>query len=183
MRPEIGRWKYLAVLGLIAAGAAFAAPSSRMPAGVTLLPLAGITNDRDASVSQLKLMVDRRAAVRGIYMETGVPGKLAAAAHVYPLRRIESKHGVVLGQGQGVKAILLRGTIDSRAGEGKLVVSYLSNGLLGTYRNCKLDLKKRAPHDWQLLNAYSGRPIQRIEVRTWMLGISTLTNVCPSATA
>lgn len=180
------RWKLVALLGLIVSMTA-AASTRDVPAGITILPLAGITNDRDPNVSHLNLMVDREAVVRGIYMDTVVPGKSASAgrvepinAHVFWLPSIESAHGVVLGQGQGVKAILLKGTINSRAGRGTLVIKYLTNGLLMTYNECKLALRKQA--GWHLINAYNGQPIKQIEVKTWMLGISTLKNVCPAKT-
>ena len=104
-------------------------------------------------------------------------------ARVYWLPKIESTEGVVLGQGQGVKAILLRGTIDSAAGRGALVVKYLKNGLFMTYHECKLSLRRMDTHDWQLINAYDGKPIKQIEIKTWMLGISTLKNVCPAPIA
>ena len=44
-----------------------------------------------------------------------------------------------------------------------------------------MKLKRVAPYDWQLVNAYDGHPIQLIQVRTWALGISTLANVCPGS--
>lgn len=189
MRLKRKGWTLFALLGMLVSMAA-PAGMRQLPADITMLPLAGITNDRDTSVSHLELMVDSHSTVRGIYMETEVPGKPADApgtgpehAHVYWLRSIESPEGVVLGQGNGVKAILLRGTIDSRAGHGSLVVKYLVNGLLMSYRECKLGLRKRHARDWRLFNAYDGRPITRIEVKTWMLGISTLKNVCPAASA
>lgn len=187
MRFKLKSWKFVALVGLVVSMAA-PAEMRNFPEGVTVLPLAGITNDRDTSVSHLNLLVDGQAAVRGIYMETDVPGKLAGTqsgkpvdAHVYSLQNIESPEGVVLGQGSGVKAILLRGTIDSRAGHGSLVVRYLTNGLLMSYHECKLDLQKMDSSDWRLINAYDGRPVTQIKVKTWMLGISTLKNVCPAA--
>ncbi|HKK13165.1 MAG TPA: hypothetical protein VKA14_00750, partial [Gammaproteobacteria bacterium] len=100
---------------------------------------------------------------------------------VYSLDAIETGDGVVLGQGSGVKAILLRGRIDSRAGQGTLVIKYLTNGLLMTYNECRLGLKKTDSGSWNLINAYTGAPIKRIRIKTWTLGISTLENVCPGS--
>jgi hypothetical protein len=163
-------------------GAAASASTLPLPAGITTVPLAIVTNDRDASVSRLELMVNDAAAVSGIYMETDAsadsdPAK--AKSRVYPLAGIESTDGVVLGQGQGVKAIYLQGTIASAEGRGKLVIRYLANGVFRRFEECRVDLKRVGPRDWQLVNAYDGQPIQQIQVKTWALGISTLGNVCP----
>lgn len=164
---------------------AFASPLP-LPTSVTTVPLAVVTNDRDASVSRLELMVDAASAVSGIYMETDASANAdpaQAKAQLYPLAGIESAEGVVLGQGQGVKAIYLHGTIASTAGTGSLVIRYLANGVFRHWSECRIDLKRVAPRDWQLVNAYDGRPIRQIEVKTWALGISTLGNVCPVAKA
>lgn len=174
-------------IGLAAPADLRALPQGLAAEGLTGVPLAGITNDRDTSVSRLSLMLDGRADVRGIRMETGVPGGPAGAdrdaaveTRLYPLERLAGPEGIVLGQGSGVKAILLRGTIDSRAGQGSLVVRYLTNGLLMTYRECALGLERSPERDWHLVNAYDGRPVTEIEIQTWMLGISDLKNVCPA---
>lgn len=171
-------------LAALLIGSAVTATASTLPAGVTAVPLAVVTNDRDASVSRLELMVDAQATVRGIYLETSANSAstpTAESGQVYPLASIESEDGVVLGQGQGVKAIFLRGSIASRDGQGSLVIRYLTNGIFKHYAECKIGLERLGPHDWQLVNAYDGQPIQQIEVKTWALGISTLENVCPTA--
>ena len=174
------------VLSLSASITAFAGTEA-LPTGMGLVPLAAITNDRDTSVSYLNLMVNKQHAVRGIYVETKVPqaghpdtaGRVVSQS-VYWLKNIESRNGVVLGQGQGVKAILLRGNIDSQVGRGFLVIKYLNNGIFRSYKQCRIALHRVNPHKWGLINAYNDQPIKRIEVKTWMLGISTLTHVCPT---
>ncbi|WHZ18709.1 MAG: hypothetical protein OJF55_000858 [Rhodanobacteraceae bacterium] len=169
------------VLALSAGATAFAAVVP-LPAGITAVPLAVVTNDRDTSVSHLELMLDAQAGVRGIYMETRVnaeSGPESAKAEVYPLAEIETGKGVVLGQGQGVKAIFLRGSIASRDGQGSLVIRYLANGVFRRYAECRIDIQRLGPDRWQLVNAYDGRPIERMQVQTWALGISTIANVCP----
>jgi hypothetical protein len=164
------------------AGTVASASTLPLPTGITTVPLAIVTNDRDTSVSRLELMVNDAATVSGIYMETDAsatsdPAK--AKSMVYPLAGIESIDGVALGQGQGVKAIYLQGTIASAEGQGKLVIRYLANGVFRHFKECRIDLKRVGPHDWQLVNAYDGQPIEQIQVKTWALGISTLGNVCP----
>ncbi|TAM94537.1 MAG: hypothetical protein EPN40_11690 [Rhodanobacteraceae bacterium] len=168
------------------AGTAMSAVAATLPSGVTAVPLAVVTNDRDASVSRLELMLDGNSTVQGIYMETSAnatSSPLPASAQVYPLQSIESRDGVVLGQGQGVKAIFLRGTIASQDGRGSLTIRYLANGVFRHWAECKIGLERTGQNDWQLVNAYDGRPIEQIKVQTWALGISTLANVCPGATA
>lgn len=173
---------------MLASGAVLAttqpAPApSGTPADMTVVRLAGITNDRDTSVSYLNLMVGRQQSVRGISVETQVPEAGAAARVVsnntYTLKNIESREGIVLGQGQGVKAILLQGEINSQAGRGMLTIKYLNNGLFRNYKECRIGLQRVSPKRWELVNAYDGQPVHHIEVKTWMLGISTLTHVCP----
>lgn len=154
-------------------------------AGTTVVRLAGITNDRDTSVSYLNLMVGRKHSVRGITVETQVPRAGSSARvisrNTYSLKNIESRKGVVLGQGKGVKAILLQGRINSEAGRGMLIIKYLNNGLFRSYKECRIGLHRVAPKRWELINAYDGQPVRHIEVKTWMLGISTLTHVCPGS--
>lgn len=167
-------------------GGVVSAAALPLPAGTTAVPLAVITNDRDTSVSRMNLMVDDQSTVSGIYMETSANADsdpADAKAKVYPLAGIESGDGVVLGQGQGVKAIFLRGNIASAEGRGTLTIRYLTNGVFRHWAECRIDLRKLGPHHWQLVNAYDGHPIERIKVETWALGISTLTNVCPASAA
>lgn len=168
------------------AGVAAGAGATALPAGTTAVPLAVVTNDRDTSVSRMQLMLTGNGSVSGIYMETSANADSSPkvdSGRVYPLSNIESSDGVVLGQGQGVKAIYLRGSIASAAGEGSLTIRYLTNGVFRHWSECKIGLQRVAPDDWQLVNAYTGQPIKQIRVKTWALGISTLGNVCPVGNA
>lgn len=155
------------------------ATAQQLPPGMTAVPLAMITNDRDSSVSTMALMLDNQAFVHGIYMETSGGEKMSG--QVYWIDGIESRDGVVLGQGQGVKAIFLRGRIQSQGDHGALVIRYLTNGLFRKYDECAVKLERVAPYDWQLVNAYDNHPIKLIKLQTWALGISTLANVCPGS--
>ena len=171
---------------LLTLGSVTAASAAPLPAGVTTVALANITNDRDSSVSDIKLMVSDAGTVRGIYLETRAsadsnPAK--ASGQAYSLAGIESDDGVVLGQGQGVKAIYLQGTIPPEGDHGSLVIRYLTNGIFRHFAECRVDLQRLGPDNWQLVNAYNGNPVTHIEVRTWALGISTIGNVCPTQTA
>lgn len=184
MKPVIAT---LFSLFLLTTGLAASARTHDLPADITVVPLAGITNDRDTSVSYLNLMLNRQATVRGFYLQTDPSGdahalkpRHAASDKVYWLKSVESGDGVVLGQGQGVKAILLRGTVDSQAGKGSLEIKYVTNGIFMNYDKCKVRLQRVGNRNWELVNAYNGHPVKHIEVRTWFLGISTLANVCPA---
>ncbi|HEU4855927.1 MAG TPA: hypothetical protein VFS86_01345 [Rhodanobacteraceae bacterium] len=176
---------FLLAFALIA-GTVPSATASSLPVGTTAVPLATITNDRDASVSRMQLMLTGDGDVSGISMQTSANAGSDPAAtktQIYPLAGIESTDGVVLGQGQGVKAIFLKGTIAAAEGRGSLTIRYLNNGVFRHWSECKIGLERVGPHDWQLINAYDGHAIQTIKVETWALGISTLANVCPAATA
>jgi len=175
------------LLGVVLSTTAFANVDS-LPANVDVVPLAGITNDRDSNVSYLKLMLSEGDAVRGIYLQTHAhpsqasgDGGAGANGGAYSLAEIESEKGVVLRAAQGRKVILLRGNIDSQAGKGSLVITYLTNGLSMSYGQCKVGLRKSGARHWKLVNAYNGKDITDIEIKTWWLGISTLGNVCPGS--
>jgi hypothetical protein len=171
------------ILSIISIASASAAA---LPAGVTALQLASISNDRDSSISDIKLMVNHAGNVRGIYLETRASADsdpVQAKAQVYLLAGLESRDGVVLGQGQGVKAIFLKGDIPPQGDHGSLVIRYLANGIFRHFKECRIGLERLGPGNWQLVNAYDGRLITHIEVQTWALGISTISNVCPARTA
>ncbi|APZ42471.1 hypothetical protein [Acidihalobacter ferrooxydans] len=150
-----------------------------LPKDITSVPLASISNDRDKSISYLNLMLGPQYNVRGIFVRTKLDHHIVST-DVYPLHKIETKKGIVLGHGQGVEAILLRGKINSTDGYGSLIIKYINNGLFHTYKQCKIDLTRTAPTKWQLINAYNGDAVTHIAVKTWLLGISTLTHVCPT---
>lgn len=172
---------FVLVLSLAWASVSAATP---VPSGVSTVPLAVVTNDRDNNVSRLELMIGNDT-VRGLYLRSthqGADDQEVTSGRVYTLPEIESRDGVVLGQGQGEKAIFLQGNIVAQNGLGSLTVRYLSNGLFHHYNECRIDLRRIAPGDWQLVNAYDGKPVRYIRVQTWALGISTIANVCPGAT-
>src|SRR5699024_924785 len=137
------------ILALVVASAiAIPATAATLPTGMTAVPLATITNDRDTSISKINLILGSQARVRGIYMQTRPSADSEPVQDqnkIYWIGGIESDHGVVLGQGQGVEAILLRGDIQSEDGRGSLVISYLNNGIFGSYNQCTVHLQRLAP--------------------------------------
>lgn len=152
------------------------------PVGATLVPLVAITNDRDTSISEIELLLGPHELVRGLRIATYEKGDDPdqAREQLVPLAALESAQGAVVGQGQGVKAILLRGDIHPNEGTGALVIRYLTNGVFGKYKECRVNLRRTGPSQWDLVNAYTHGSVGHIHVKTWALGISTLENVCPT---
>jgi hypothetical protein len=170
-------------LGMVLmAGAVAPLAAIPLPAGMTTVPLVAITNDRDTSISEIEVMLGPRKLIRGLYIETyenkNEPDE--SQGQVIPLSDIESAEGAVVGQGQGVKAILLRGKIEPLQGNGALVVKYLTNGISRRYDECEVGLRRVGPDQWRLVNAYNRGRVEHIHVKTWALGISRLENVCPT---
>lgn len=170
---------------VLAIGAALPVRAVPLPPGTTTVPLVAITNDRDTSISEIELMLGPRKLVRGLYIETyddkHQPAK--ERGQVIPLASLETPEGAVVGQGQGVKAILLKGQIQPEAGNGTLDIRYLANGLSRRYEQCTVHLRHVEPDQWRLVNAYDWSTVAHIHVKTWALGISTLENLCPTGRA
>ncbi|MGH8153063.1 MAG: hypothetical protein ACREPF_10085 [Rhodanobacteraceae bacterium] len=169
----------------LALGSALPVGAVPLPAGMTAVPLVAITNDRDTSISEIELMLGPHKLVRGLYIATydknHEPDR--ARGQVIPLANLEDPEGAVVGQGQGVKAILLHGKIEPKVGNGTLAIKYITNGVFRRYSECKIQLRRIGPESWQLVNAYTDGKIEHIHVKTWALGISTLENVCPTGKA
>ncbi|HEX7326047.1 MAG TPA: hypothetical protein VF292_11950 [Rhodanobacteraceae bacterium] len=169
--------------GILVAGTALAAGTSvKLPPGTTTVPLVAITNDRDTSISEIELMLGPQKRVKGLYIATYDKDRAAESAQgqIIPLASLEDPDGAVIGQGKGVKAILLHGSIAPTGGTGTLTIKYITNGLFHRYSDCDVHLQRVRPGDWQLINAYNHNKIAHIHVKTWALGISTLENVCPT---
>lgn len=170
-------------VGAMCAGAACVASAVPLPSGLSSIPLANITNDRNPDVNQLNLMVTAQGIVRGLFVMTNPDPEAhpsEAKGEVYWLKELESPDGAVLSEGQGVKAIILHGRVAAAENAGSLTIRYVKNGIFKNYEACKVNLQKLAPDRWRLVNAYDGHPVQQIVIKTWAFGISTLQNVCPA---
>lgn len=167
---------------VLAAGVVLPAGATALPAGMSTFPLVAISNDRDTSISEIDLMLGPKKFVRGLYIATYEKDRDpdVARGQVIPLVSLEDPEGAVVGQGKGVKAILLKGSIDPAAGNGTLAIKYVTNGIFGRYDECKVELHRTGPDQWQLVNAYNSAKVRHIRVKTWALGIATLENVCPT---
>lgn len=142
--------------------------------------LAVIHNDRNSDVHTMALVVDRRGGVDALYVQTrhGDGKPPVVTSRTFDLSEVSSPAGVVLDGDAEHRAIILRGDIDSGPGEGTLTVSYLKNGLFGSYAECRVNLVRHRGK-WQLANAYTGAPVRNVSIETWALGISTISGICP----
>jgi hypothetical protein len=141
-------------------------------ADVTFQPLASITNDRNADLQSLGVLLDAGQVV-GLRFET-INGN---NSHESDFSIDDMKAGAVLGDAKH-KAIL-RGSIDSTVGNADLVITYLSNGLLGKHKDCRASIVRDERGQWHIVNIYDHKWVNHLVVQTWTLGISTIEGICP----
>jgi hypothetical protein len=170
--PKAATMRYLwicALLGLarLQAGAAAAAD-------VTFQRLASITNDRNADLQYLGVLLDAGQVV-GLRFDT-INGN---DPHESDFSIDEMKAGAVLDGDATHKAIVLRGSIDSAVGNADLVITYLSNGLFGKHKDCRADMVRDQSGQWHIVNIYDRQWVNHLVVKTWALGISTVQGICP----
>lgn len=152
-----------------------------VPPGITLQRLSTLTSDRDKNINFLNLMLDQNMLVAGLFNEAhpdNKPGE-GEGANVFWLRDIESRDGVVLAEGRGRKALILKGLLDRETQEGRFSITYLANGLSMRYESCEFDLK-RQPNGgaWYVRNIYTGATVTQIHVETHALGIKPIKAIC-----
>lgn len=149
------------------------------PIGAELQKLAVIRSNRDSNEGHLSLALDNQDRVLGISFETRQPGTppVVTGDYFFPMADIASPRGVVLITSGSHKAVLLQGTIAQD--HGSMVVSYLANGISGTYKNCQVKLE-RTGREWILINAYTGMPVRDVFVRTYNFGIRNIEGICPN---
>ena len=142
-------------------------------ADVTFQPLASITNDRNSDLQNLGVLLDAGQVV-GLRFEI-IKGK---NPHKNDFSIDDMKAGVVLDGNAKHKAIL-RGSIDSTVGNADLVVTYLSNGLLGKHKDCRASIVRDETGQWHIVNIYDHKSVNHLVVQTSTLGISTIEGICP----
>ena len=143
-------------------------------AHVTLQPLARITNDRNADLQRLEVLLEAGQVV-GLRFDT-INGE---NPHASDFSLADMQAGVVLDGDAQHEAIILRGSIDSRVGDSQLLISYLSNGLFGRHKACRAGMERDASGQWHIVNIYDHQWVAQLVVRTWSLGISTIEGICP----
>ena len=157
----------LLTLALAQAGAAMAADA-------TFQLLASVTNDRNADLQQLGVLLDA-GEVAGLRFNT-INGN---NPHVSDFSIDDIKAGAVLDGDAKHKAIVLRGSIYSNVGNADLVVTYLSNGLLGKHKDCYARMERDASGQWHIVNIYEHKWVDHLIIKTSAVGISTIQGVCP----
>lgn len=143
-------------------------------ADVMLQPLASITNDRNADLQSLGVLLAAGQVV-GLRFDT-VNG---ANPHASDFSLGQMKAGAVLDGDAQHQAIVLRGSIDSTVGNADLTVTYLANGLFGTRRDCHARIVRDESGQWHIVNIYDHERVDHLVVETWAFGISTIGGICP----
>jgi hypothetical protein len=143
-------------------------------AEVTFQPLASIRNDRNADLQSLGVLLYAGQVV-GLRFET-INGN---NPHERDFSIDDMKAGAALGRDAKHKGILLRGSFDSTAGNADLVITYLSNGLLGKHKDCRASIVRDERGQWHIVNIYDHKWVDHLVVQTSSLGISTIEGICP----
>jgi hypothetical protein len=142
---------------------------------VIFQPLASITNDRNADLQNLGVLLVLGRVV-GLRFDT-INGK---HPHQSYFSLDEMTSGAVLDGDGKHKAIVLRGSIDSTAGKADLVVTYLANGLSGRQKDCPARMVRDESGQWHIVNIYDQKWVDHLVVRTRALGIATIQGICPA---
>jgi hypothetical protein len=161
-----GVWIFvLLVLSLPRAMAATAAD-------VTFQSLASVTNDRNAHLQSLGLLLNAGKVI-GVRFDT-IKGD---DRHAKDFSIDDVKAGAALDGRQ--KAIVLRGSIDPNVGNGELVIAYLSNAVFRRYRECHASMVRDENGRWHIVNVYNHKWVSQLVVKTRAWGISTIQGICP----
>lgn len=148
-----------------------------LPDNIETQPLVEITNDRDRAISNMALMIDAEERVTGLYTETETPRGIDEN-NIYPLKELQSSKGIVVEERDGRDVIRLQGKVDDERGRAQLTIRYLTNGLFGQYKLCKLVAKRDTSGQWQAENPETGRSVRRVHIVTHSLGIKRLQGAC-----
>ncbi len=164
--------RYLLILVLL--GLAEVQARTAIAADVVFQQLASITNDRNADLQNLGLLLVLGQVV-GLRFDTingNHPHESYFSIH-------DMERGAVLDGDGKHKAIVLRGSVDSTAGNADLVITYLSNGVSGKHKDCRAGIVRDEKGQWHIVNIYDHRWVDHLVVQTWKLGISRIEGVCP----
>lgn len=151
---------------------------SALSASATVQKLLRITNDRNATVSEMGIILHNPSmAVEGMrYAYYEANGKVTEKT--YTVAQLTSAQGVVLEEERGVKAITLQGTLDEANGTGEWMLRYVANGLSKEYKDCPISLRRSPAGAWTLVKPGTSRTISDAHVVTWSLGIRTIQGLC-----
>ena len=145
-----------------------------LAAEVIFQPLASITNDRNADLHHVGVLLDAGEVV-GLRFDT-INGN---NSHISDFSIDDIKAGAVLDDDAKRKAIVLQGSIYSTAGNANLVITYLSNGLSRKHKVCYARIERDASGQWHILDIYEHKWVDHLVIKTRPLGISTIQGICP----
>jgi hypothetical protein len=165
--------KSLALIALCLAASPILASAAGVPAGYTIQKLATVTNDRDAGSFPLSVLVDKNGLAAGLY--SGAPEERANPSMWS--RDLETAKGAVMINSQGHDVLMIQGTINRVTQEAPMKLTYLSNGLTGTYASCNLNLK-HVNNAWYIQNAYTKAKVTNFKIISWGMGLTTLEGLC-----
>lgn len=148
-----------------------------LPPESKLQSVLSLTTDRDASVNNLFLVLDKQSKISGILARESADS-ISEENH-FALEQIESKDGAVLAVVSGRNALILQGGLNRQTQEGRFQIKYLANGLFMSYKSCDFLLKKDAAGVSFVQNAYTGARVDRVHVISHNMGITTLQGICP----
>jgi hypothetical protein len=173
------RYFLLCVLAILAQPLAGAATPTEHAdradsADITFQPLGSITNDRNADLQDFGVLLDAGQVV-GLRFDT-INGN---NPHESDFSIGDMKAGAVLGGDAKHKAIVLRASFDSTVGSADLLVTYLSNGLIGRHKDCRAEMVRDESGQWHMVNIYEHKRVDHLVVRTRPLGIATIQGICP----
>lgn len=148
-----------------------------LPPDSKLQSLVTLTTDRDASVNNLFVVLDKQSKITGLLGRES--GNSTSEENHFALEQIESKDGAVLAVVSGRNALILQGGLNRQTQEGRFQIKYLANGLFMSYKSCDFLLKKDAAGNSYVQNAYTNARVDRVHVISHNLGITTLQGICP----
>ncbi len=90
----------------------------------------------------------------------------------------EMNAGAVLDSNASHEAIALPGVINQRAGDAHLVLTYLPNGLIRKFIDCRAGMVRDENGQWLIVNAYHHKWVGYLVVQTWTFGSSMIEGIC-----
>jgi hypothetical protein len=145
-----------------------------LAAEVVFQSLASITNDRNADLQHVGVLLDAGEVV-GLRFHT-INGN---NSHISDFSINDIKAGAVLDDDAKRKAIVLQGFIYSAGNNANLVITYLSNGLSRQHKVCYARIERDASGQWHIVDIYEHKWVDHLVIKTRRLGISTIQGICP----
>lgn len=172
----------LATLGS-QANAGLPAALAAQTASTALKPqtLAQVTSDQDSNISRLAALVNDGGEVKAIRFDTKHFDQtpVVTTTKTFDMKAISSPQGSVLLNESGYDAVIIKASLDEKAGQGSVAVRFLTNALFNTYQTCNALARRGADGKWQLLNAVTKHVVQDLFVQSHGTGITTIKGICP----